>query len=305
MLTSKVYENRKQFSRRFDPRAYPKRELETLALMVDPEHFRLDEVLNPHSLDAEGRMLEVDTALAIEQWSRLVDTMRSSGIDVEILPGRSNLPDMVFAANEGFPYVSDSGERRVVLSKMTAPSRRPEVAHFESWFRSKGFAVDTAPCGAGESFEGCGDLLWLSDRKVILGGWGFRTSRVVLDRLAARIDVPIIAFHLTDPAFYHLDTAVTVLDDSRCLAHRPAFTEEGWDLLHAVFEEVVTAPADEARHALVCHAFAPRPGVVIVEEEARLTCGLLEEKGYEVHPVPTSEFRKSGGSIFCLKLMIP
>ncbi len=305
MLTSKVYENRKQFSRRFDPRAYPKRELETLALMVDPEHFRLEEVLNPHSLDAEGRMLEVDTGLAVEQWARLVDTMRESGIDVEILPGRPNLPDMVFSANEGFPYVTDSGQRRVVLSKMTAPSRRPEVAHFEGWFRARGFEVDTAPCGAGESFEGCGDLLWLSDRKVILGGWGFRTSRVVLDRLAARIDVPIIAFELTDPAFYHLDTAVAVLDDARCLAHRPAFTEEGWDLLETVFEEVLEAPPDEAAKQLVCNAFAPRPGVVILEEAAPSTRRLLEDKGYEVRPVPTSEFRKSGGSIFCLKLMVP
>jgi N-dimethylarginine dimethylaminohydrolase len=32
---------------------------------------------------------------------------------------------------------------------------------------------------------------------------------------------------------------------------------------------------------------------------------VLETLGFRVHGVDTSEFRKAGGSVFCLKLMLP
>ena len=62
----------------------------------------------------------------------------------------------------------------------------------------------------------------------ILAGYGFRTTPAAHRELAALTGREVISLELVDPMFYHLDVALTVLDDT-CdhLAYYPAaFSED-------------------------------------------------------------------------------
>lgn len=59
--------------------------------------------------------------------------------------------------------------------------------------------------------EGQGDLLMVGER--VLAGYGFRTDQRAHAEIAAVLGLPVVSLELVDPRFYHLDTALAVLDD--------------------------------------------------------------------------------------------
>ena len=60
--------------------------------------------------------------------------------------------------------------------------------------------------------EGQGDLLVAGS--IVLAGYGFRTDRPAHDEVAVAVGMRLVSLELVDPRFYHLDTALTVLDDT-------------------------------------------------------------------------------------------
>lgn len=268
-------------------------------LMVSPEHFTVAYAINPHMRDANGELQRVDPELAGRQWDALRKTYEAIGYPVHVLSGEPELPDMVFAANQTLPYPTPSG-CGVVLSRMRHPQRELEVGRFASWFRDRGHEV----CDLGSDgpyLEGCGDLIWVPGRRLLLGGYGHRTERAAVDRIAETLDVPIVALRLMDERFYHLDTCVAPIDARRALWVPGAFDEDGAQLLNAVFPGLIEVPEDEAVRFLACNAHCPDGRNVLIDEGAVVTRKLLEDAGLRVHPIPTSEFLRSGGSVFCLK----
>ena len=81
----------------------------------------------------------------------------------------------------------------------------------------------------------------------MLAGYGFRTDRRAHDEVAAIVGMPVVSLELVDPRFYHLDTALAVLDDTTIAYYPPAFSEEARARLHELFPdaiEVANADAD-------------------------------------------------------------
>ena len=72
--------------------------------------------------------------------------------------------------------------------------------------------------------EGEGDLLTTPDW--ILAGTGFRTDPAAHRELAEDVDRPVVTLHLVDPRFYHLDTALAVLDEHNVAYFPEAFAPE-------------------------------------------------------------------------------
>ena len=67
-------------------------------LMCPPDYFNVEYEINPWT----DRRIEVDKALAREQWDILYRTLSDAiGANVEIVPPVRGLPDFVFAANAG------------------------------------------------------------------------------------------------------------------------------------------------------------------------------------------------------------
>src|ERR1700741_80405 len=84
-------------------------------LMVDPAHFQVRHVINPHM---EGMIGAVDQERAYDEWSAIKRAYESLGFPVTVVDGTDDFPDIVFAANQLLPYVDANGQPALVLSHM-------------------------------------------------------------------------------------------------------------------------------------------------------------------------------------------
>jgi N-dimethylarginine dimethylaminohydrolase len=269
-------------------------------MMVSPEHFDVQYVINPHM---EGQIGSVDQSAAHAEWNALRETYRQLGLDVSTANGAEDLPDMVFCANQTLPYYNPrSGEQGIILSNMHAEQRRDEVSHLEEAFKRVGYSARRLPEDVGD-FEGMGDAIWHPDRYLLWGGHGYRTEPHVYQHLARMLNLRVIALKLSDPDFYHLDTCLSVLDEHTALIYPGAFDEDGIALLKHFFKRLIEAPEDEARTLFACNAHSPDRKHVIIQRGCTETNRRLAAAGFKPVEVDTSEFLKSGGSVFCMKQM--
>ncbi len=272
-------------------------------LLCAPDHFRVAYAINPHMRAADGGINVVDPLVAREQWRALKDAYAGLGVATHVLDPDPDLPDMVFCANQSFPWRDDSGRLRVLLSSMASAERRPEVAHFERWYRAGGYEIHRLPESAGV-LEGMGDLLPHPGRRAILGGWGFRTSEAALAEVAAMMDRPVVPLRLVDPRWYHLDTCLAPLDASTALWCPDAFDAEARAAIEDMFDDLLEPPGDEGAVGFACNLHVVR-GRALIDAAAPRTAELLRSRGFDPIPLAMSEFRKSGGSVFCLKMELP
>lgn len=287
------------------PRGAPRRAPDARVLMVSPRHFDVVYSINPHMVDAEGRLRRPDRAAAADAWDRLRKAYESIGYPVQVLDAVEGLPDMVFAANQSFPFWRPDGRPAVILSRMRYPERAPEVEVFEGWYRSAGYEVFRLPGDPPPFLEGHGDLLWFPGRRFLFGGHGFRTDREALDAVARITGAEVLPLRLRKPGFYHLDTCLAPLDGRRALVVPDAFEPEDLEFLGRCFERLLPAPPEESATRLAANAHCPDGRNVLIDAGARETIRLLKEEGFRVLPIDTSEFLKAGGSVFCLKTMLP
>ena len=277
----------------------------TSIMMITPDYFTVDAAINVHMRDpATGRPHLIDHELAKVQWSALHAVYESLGMVVRICPGVPGLADMCFAANQALPYLTPDGDKRAVLSNMRDDRRHREVEQVARFLNSLDYATDSLPPRTSATFfEGTGDALWLVGRRLLVGGYGFRTSPLVYEHVARLTGASVVLVELCDPRFYHLDTALSILTEDIALACREAFSPAGWEVIRTLFPKVIEVTpmeADAPHFATNAHGACGRH-VVIQLPPPRVT-EVLADHGFTVIPVDTSQFIKSGGSVFCLKL---
>ncbi len=260
-------------------------------LMCAPEHFEVRYEINPW-MDAAR---PVDTARAMEQWQALVGTYRALGHRVDLLTPQPGLPDMVFAAN-GATVV----DGRVLGARFARPERAAEAGHHLAWHTAAaadlGWLDVRAPRWTNEAE---GDFAVLGD--VVLAGYGFRTDPRGHAELSDAVGMPVVSLRLVDERFYHLDTALAVLDDTpgegQIAWYPPAFSEGSRRVLERMFPEAVVADETDAE---VLGLNAVSDGVnVVLPERAEKLAAQLAERGYVPVPVDLSELLKGGGSARC------
>jgi N-dimethylarginine dimethylaminohydrolase len=276
---------------RLQPMPYPKG-----VLMCPPEYFDVIDVKNPYM---EGQQGHVDQALARQQWLEVKKAFEAAGAEVRTDMALPGCEDMVFCANPVFTGLDGSGERVCVLSHMRYRSRQREVDAHAEWFRANGYRV--ALLTEQGCFEGSGDALWHPGRRLIWGGFGYRTDAVVYDEIGEIFDAPVLTLKLASERFYHLDTCFAPLDEFTVMIYEPAFTREGVALIRSMFRRVVEVNAQEAAN-MACNAAAFFGRVVVIQSGSPRVNQKLRDLGFEVMEVNTSEFLKSGGSVFCMKM---
>ena len=257
-------------------------------VMCRPTEFTVEYAINPWMDPSRP----VDRVRAMRQWEGLVATYRSLGHRVEVVDPLPGQPDMVFAAN-GALVVGEVAYG----SQFRFPERAAEAAAFATWWRDRG--VDVVP--ASHPAEGEGDFLVLGH--VVLAGTGFRTSLAAHVEAATVINRPFVTLELVDPAFYHLDVALAVLDDGNGaaapdIAYYPgAFSAHSRRTLRELFPHALPVTRDEA---LSFGLNLVSDGLnVVLPREATSLARRLQQRGYVTVPVELDEFRKSGGSIKC------
>lgn len=268
-------------------------------LLADPTHYDVTREDNPHVTDAEGRLNEVDPDRARRQWAELEAAYERLGLATEVVPAEPGLPDLVFCRNSVFPYRDPAGQPCFVPGRMRYEGREGEVPVASRHLEGLGYEATPLPPGV-QPFECGGDLVWLGRRRLVLAGTGDRTSPKALEAAARVVDAPFVALELVDPAFYHLDTCLAALDGETIAWVPAAFAERSRELVDALPVEAIEVPEAEARATLAANLHCPDGDNVVIDEANAATIDRLEAEGYAVHPVDTSEFRKAGGSVFCL-----
>ncbi len=258
-------------------------------LMCRPEHFTVAYRINPwmHPEDP------TDTAVALAQWQRLHDAYIDLGHTVELIDPVAGLPDMVYSANGGFTL-----DGVAYTARFTHPERQPEGPAYGDWFRDHGFRVHEAR----EVNEGEGDLLLVGD--VILAGTGFRTSLESHAELAAVTGREVVSLRLVDPRFYHLDTALAVLDPEGAdanIAYLPlAFDEASRTELARRYPDAIEVGVDDARW-LGLNSISNGRDVVIASRATGFEAA-LRERGYRPIGLDLAELLLGGGGVKCCTL---
>jgi len=269
--------------------------------MVKPTHFDVEYVINPYMKNQIG---EVDKMQALSEWEYLRDGYSELGYNVDTLDGRPGYPDMVFCANQSLPYIDSDGEQHVLMSIMKADQRKGEVPFIEKYYRDEGYTIHYIEGEHVDSFEGMGDALWHFKHGLIWGAYGFRSSLGVYDQVSQLFDVPVIALKLQREEFYHLDTCLCILSENTVLVYSDAFNDEGMSLIRAMFDTVIEATAYEAEKLFAVNAVSPDGKNVLIQQGCTDVNQKLRDAGFYVHEYSTYEFLKSGGSVFCMKMML-
>jgi N-dimethylarginine dimethylaminohydrolase len=255
-------------------------------LMCPPVHFAVEYAINPWM--HPGR--PVDAGLAMSQWEQLRAAYISLGHTVRIIDPEPGLPDMVFAANGA---TSIGG--KVLGSRFRHPERAAEGLAYLNWFRRNGYVTVIEPRSVN---EGEGDVLFAG--RAVLAGHGFRSDAAVSCELEELFGLPVVSLTLVDPRFYHLDTAMAVLDADTAAYYPAAFDDAGRAALASVFAELIEAK-DEDAEVLGLNAVSDGRHVVL-PEQARGLAAQIAAAGFEPVPVNLSEFLKAGGGPKCCTL---
>jgi N-dimethylarginine dimethylaminohydrolase len=255
-------------------------------LMCRPAFFDVTYSINPWM--EPNKPIDVD--LAMTQWERLCDLYLEFGHEVEFIEPVEGLPDMVYSAN-GATVVDGN----VLLARFRHHQRVGEAAAYQEWFGARGYRKVQEPAFIN---EGEGDYLLVGSR--ILAGTGFRTDRHSHHEAQAFFGLPVISLTLVDPRFYHLDTALAVLDDDEIMYYPAAFSLGSQAVLRELYPDAVVA-TDLDAEVFGVNAVSDGRHVVLPQGATHLI-GALRAGSFEPVSVDVSELLKAGGGVKCCTL---
>ena len=235
-------------------------------VMVEPDHFRVDYVINPFMDPAD----QPDPARAREQWEHLVATIeRPRRPRRRARPARRRPRHGLRDEPRPRPGPRrDGADRHVVMSHMRYPERRMETAPAQPWFAERGFTTSyVGRDGVGAHFE-AGDAFAFGDALVV--GYGPRTEELALKHLATDLGVRVRGLRITHPGMYHLDLAFCPLDERRAMVCPAAFDEASAAALLDLVPEPLVLTEEEALTTFCANSIVigshrrdaglPRPG---------------------------------------------
>ena len=253
--------------------------------MCPPTYFDVVYEINPW-MDTQ---VPVDHQAAMDQWSGLRAAYEAHGHTVELVEPGPGLPDMVYAANSALVL-----DGVAYLARFRHPQRRGEEDLYAAWFEDHGFRVHRAA----QVHEGEGDFAVAGD--VILAGTGFRTDPAAHAEVARLFDREVVTLELVDPRFYHLDTALFVLDADRIIYNPAAFSERSRQELQRRYPDAIVADEVDAMAfglnatADGYHVFLPAGAKGVIKRVA--------DAGFEPVPIELTELLRGGGSVKCCTL---
>jgi N-dimethylarginine dimethylaminohydrolase len=255
-------------------------------LMCPPEYFDVTYAINPWMRPDQP----TDPAIAMRQWAQLRDVYARLGHDVRIIEPVAGLADMVFAAN-GATVIGG----KVLAARFRYPQRADEAGAYLDWFRQSGYEDLFEPEYVN---EGEGDILFSG--RIVLAGHGFRSDAAAVNEIGRVFGLPVQSLRLVDERYYHLDTALCVLDADTAMYYPPAFDDAGRLVLAETFAELIEAKDEDAE---VLGLNAVSDGLhVVLPSAARGLAAQLTEHGFEPIGVDMSELLKGGGGPKCCTL---
>ena len=253
--------------------------------MCAPTHFSVDYRINPWMHPDRP----VDAERAMTQWRSVRDALLAAGHEVNLIDPQPELPDMVFTANAA-TVIGD----RALVARFRHPQRAAESVLFAAALQELGLEVEQAQC----INEGEGDFRPVGG--VVLAGTGLRSEPGAAREAAEFFGIPVVPLTLTDPRYYHLDTALAVLDDDTVAYLPEAFDPASRGILRDLFPDAITASAQDG--AVLGVNMVSDGRTVLMSAEAPDLGARIAERGFSVVPLELDELRKAGGGAKCCVL---
>lgn len=270
-------------------------------LMVRPNGFRVEYAINPYMRDENGNLQKIDEAKAYRQWQTVKETFTSLGLHVHVIEGDPAFPDMVFCANQTLPYWQKDGSMALILARMRSPQRQGEVRYFQEWADRRSIPTLSV---TDHVFEGAGDAIWNYETRELLGGFGFRSDEKAYNLVEQAIGRPVHRLRLIDETFYHMDTCLAVLRGDTVAYVPEAFDEPSRNRLKTLFPRQIEIDFHEARHHFAGNCISVDGIHVMLNQGSSRFVMQLKDAGFTPIEVETTEFLKSGGSVFCIKQLL-
>lgn len=269
-------------------------------LMCKPEYFEVNYSGNEFMKD---NIDNVNKEKAMSQWTVLKSVYEKLGYEVVLIEPVAGLVDMVFTANQSLPFLDASGKKKVILSKMKNDQRKNEVKYFKDFYLKRNYETIELPDEI-KYFESMGDCVIDYERNILFGGYGFRTEERTYDLIAKHTDFKIVKLKLINPVLYHLDTCFSIINIKTAVIQKSAFDEEGLSTIKEHFENIIFTDEKENLDFFVCNCHCPDGKNIIVQKGSIKFAEDITKTGLNLIEVETGEFMKSGGSVFCMKIMI-
>ncbi|HST67189.1 MAG TPA: N(G),N(G)-dimethylarginine dimethylaminohydrolase [Mycobacteriales bacterium] len=228
--------------------------------------------------------VDVDAALAREQWAAYVEAFRSRGWTVVEVDPADDHPDGVFVEDALVAF----GDL-VVLCRAGAESRRGEAGTARA--AAAGLGVRTAEITAPGTLDG-GDVLKIG-RTAYVGASsrtnaaGIAQLRELVEPLGWRVvEVPVTKV-------LHLKSGVTALPDGTVIGFAPLVDDPGR------FSDFLPVPEAHGSAVVVLD-----PATVLMSADAPRTAALLRDRGLTVVTTPVTEFEKLEGCVTCLSVRV-
>lgn len=259
-------------------------------LLCPPDHYGIEYEINPWMSRARG----AEAAVAQQQWKGLYETLGKLDCQVHLIDPQKGLPDMVFTANAGLTI-----GKKFVPSNFRHQERAGEAPFFAEWMKAQGYEVIWLP--QDHYFEGEGDALFGGD--TLFCGYKFRSDVRSHNAVAEMFGCLAVSVELVDARFYHIDTCFCPLPDGAAFWFPPAFDEYGQRAIRDKIPDLIDVAEEEAVH-FSCNAVVLGKQIVLPEGAPKLVA-TLQDRGYECHALPMSEFLKAGGACKCLTMFMP
>ncbi|GAA2581156.1 arginine deiminase-related protein [Actinomadura fulvescens] len=250
-------------------------------LMCPPEYY---EITGDNPWTPEGA--ETDRDAAMSEWELLRRTYESFGHQIEVIEARPGLTQMVFAANGALAI-----EGQAFVARFHSEERAGERQAHQEWFRDAGYDVRLSEATS----EGEGDFLLT--RRFVLAGTGFRTAQEAHFEAQQFFARPVVSLQLIDEKFYHLDTALCVLDGDTIAYYPKAFSADSRRLLERLFPDAIIA-TDHDAHQLGLNSWSDGRHVVI-HGPAEDLAQRLADRGYEPVTIDMPQLQQGGGGPKC------
>lgn len=237
---------------------------------------------------AEGGV--IDVALAREQHRAYARALEDAGVTVEVIGGDDRYPDSCFV-EDPVVVVGLMG----FLCRMAAPSRRGEGKALERTLRER---LSLWRIQAPATMDG-GDVM-VAGRRLFVG-LTTRTNAEAVQQLRYSLGDDFDVTPVEVRGVLHLKSACsrlddhTVLVDPACVDARP-FSAAGFDTVEVAPGEGYAANCLSVNDTVVMSSGFPRTRDRVA--------GVVSSRGMKVVDLDMSEFRKAGGSLTCLSILL-
>ena len=218
---------------------------------------------------------------AREQHSLYVKTLQELGLDLIILSALNKFPDSCFV--EDTAIIHDS---KAVITRMGVSSREGESATIADVLKDY---FDLSYIKQPGTIEG-GDVVHLSNK--LLSGISQRTNREGVSQTSSFLNVQIET--IIDPSIIHLKSHISYLTNNTVLV-TSKYASDG---TIKKYNKIVVPQSEEyATNVLSIN------GTILMAKGFQKTQKMLEENGFDIILVETSEIEKCQGALTCLSIL--